>query len=699
MKHTITHIKRASVVCSLLALPNLAYAEQVDTLARQVDLAELTVTATKTQILKREIPASVSVLGKQLLEQTQFQGVKDLGTYTPNVYIPDFGSSLSTPIFIRGIGSRRINMVGLYSDGVPLLEGAAIDADYTDLRSIEILRGPQGTLYGRGAMGGIINLRSYRPLESQFSQLNIWAGQYGLYGINGQSYQKVSERLGLAANINYLHKGGYYTNEYSSNKVDRLNNVSAKFALQYQNNGWDIYAFAQYQYRNQGGYPYAVVSNDDVLSAVNYNTPSYYKRKLFTAGLNVQKHLSSNLSLKSATSYQHLNDEMMMDQDFTAMPAVTALQLSRKNVATEELTLSYASDRYSSVTGVYGYLIGSNKTLDSDIMMLPIMNSHEFISYHEPGYGVALFHQSRYKITDRLTAELGLRYDEDHRKQDYKRIANNRLTNVKSTDEKPAKAIDRQFTPKLSLTYRVGDEHRVYASVLRGYQPGGFNVQFDIQEEQTYKPEYSWNYELGTHLFFLDGKLQLDAAAFFIDWEQQQVQQAIQSLLGSKITNAGRSQSLGAELAVAYRPIRGLNLSASYGYTKATFKSYDEFVARRGNVTRAGNYIPQVPRQTLAASVDYTFATGLEWLEDLRLGIQYRGLGDIYWDSANTQKQGYYNILDAQIGMNYKFVTLELWGRNLLNTDYRSYQFSSQGRTYAQRGTPRHFGATLRFKL
>lgn len=701
MKLISTCTKRASLVCSLLALPYVVHAEELDSLSRHVDLAELTVTATKTQMLKQEIPSSVSILGKRLLEQTQFQSIKDLGTYTPNVHIPDFGSSLSTPIFIRGIGSRRINMVGLYSDGIPLLEGASIDADYTDLRSIEILRGPQGTLYGRGAMGGIINMRSYRPLEHQFTQINVIGGQYGLYGINGQSYQRINNSLGLAASLNYLHRGGYYTNEYHKNKADKLNNSSAKFALQYQHQGWDIYAFAQYQYRNQGAYAYALVDNNDVLSPVNYNTPSYYMRKLFTGGLSIQKQLNNKLMIKSATAYQHINDEMLMDQDFTPMPIITALQQTRKNIWTEELTISRTSDRYSWVTGLYGYAISSDKTLDNQIAMLPRMNSSILISYIEPSYGWAIFHQSRYKITPRLTAELGLRYDWDHRKQNYHSTTLNKLTSTTSIEDKPTKAIDRQFTPKFSLTYRLGDEHRVYASVLRGYQSGGFNVQFDTPEEQAYKPEYSWNYELGGHFYFLDGKLQVDAAAFYIDWEQQQVQQAItQSPLGGfKIVNTGRSKSLGAELAVAYRPVNSLNLAASYGYTKATFSQYDELVRGSGSVSRSGNYIPQVPRQTFAASADYTFTTGLSFIQDVRLGVQYRGVGDTYWDNANVQKQGYYGLLDAQLGLNYKAFTLELWGRNLLNSDYRSFQFTLQGRNFAQSGTPRHFGATLRVKL
>lgn len=693
---------RASLVVSASALSLTASAEELDSLTRNTRLDELTITATKTNRLKHELPTSVSVLGRKLLEETQFQGIKDLSAVVPSVYIPDFGSSLSTPIFIRGIGSRRINMVGLYSDGVPLLEGASIDTDYSDVRSVEILRGPQGTLYGRGAMGGIINLTSYRPLSYQATHINLTAGQYGLWGINGQSYQKLSDCFGVSASVNTLRKGGYYNNVYTKDKVDKSHNHSAKLGLQYQYAGWDIYGFAQYQIRKQGGYPYASVDKDDTLSEVNYNEPSYYHRQLFTAGLSVQKQWHNGLRLKSATSYQHLADEMMMDQDFSVAPMITALQNTRKNVWTEEINLSRSRGRYSWVTGIYGFAIGSDKTLDNKINIPRRNVSSVYINYGEPSYGIALYHQSSYRLTDRLTAELGLRYDWEWSKQDYKSQTTNHLANdALRVVEQPVSTIDRQFTPKFSLSYRIGERQQIYASVLRGYQPSGFNVQFDTKEEQIYKPEYSWNYELGTHLSLLGNKLSIDASAYYIDWEQQQVSQPVINALGSKILNAGKSRSLGAELSVAYRPIERLGLMASYGYTEAKFVEYKEQVRGKDatSISHNGNYIPQVPRHTVAGAVDYTFATGLSWLETIKLGLQYRGLGDIYWDFANTQRQGYYNLLDAQISLTYKTCTLELWGKNLTNTDYRAYQFTTQGRNLAQRGQPRHFGATLRLKL
>lgn len=683
----------AVLTCSLRA-------EQLDSLRHGDPLDEITITATKRSILKKEFSSSVSVLNARELEQNQFQGIKDLNAHIPNVYIPDFGSALSTPIFIRGIGSRRINMIGIYSDGIPLLEGASIDADYGDVRSVEFLRGPQGTLFGRGAMGGIINLRSYRPLDYQGTHIKLLAGEYGLAGIQAQSYQNLSEYWGIGASISARHREGYYVNQYNKQTVDKMNNLASKFALQYRHKGWEVYAFAQYQKRDQGGYPYAPANPDGSLAPINYNYPSSYERQLFTSGLNVQKVWADNWMFKSSSAYQSLADEMIIDQDFSPKPDLQASLKSSKNIFTQELNISGKNKRYSWVTGVYAYLIDGHRSIINDYNMPQRKNvSQVRINFDEPSYGLAAYHQSNYKITERLSAELGLRYDWERGRQDYDMTRIDLLNKDNKTHQRrPAKSLDKQFTPKFSLNYRFGKQQHVYASVLRGYQSSGFNMQFDKPEEQVYKPEYSWNYELGTHLNLLHNSLSIDAALFYIDWQQQQVTQAILNGLGTKITNAGKSRSMGLELALAYRPMNNLNLAASYGYTHASYQVYEE-LSRQGKTSHAGKFIPQVPRQTIAGRIDYSDNIGHAWLQTLNFGLQYRGLGEIFWDNDNLYKQNFYHLMDVQIVLGFGKTSLELWGRNLNNSQYLAYLTSSRGRQLGQKGLPRHFGVSLRMKF
>ena len=699
---TQSWIKRTLVVSALLSPAMSMYAEPIDSLRQGEQLEELTVTATKTTAFKRELPISVSLLGKSLLEQTQFQSIRDINAHIPNVYIPDFGSSRSTPIFIRGIGSRRVNMIGFYSDGVPLIDGESLDMDYSDVRSIEVLRGPQGTLYGRGAMGGIINLTTYKPLEvKQMTNVNLFAGNYGLFGLNAQSYQAINDKWGVSAALSYQHKGGYYENKFNGKLVDKSDNYSAKFGFQYVNRGWNANFFAQYQRKNQGGYPYALVAKDGSVRDVNYDGQGAYLRNLVTLGLNLQKVWNNGLMFKSGTSYQHLSDEMLMDQDFMPMNAITSELQTKRNSITQEINLSQTYGRYSWVTGVYGFSTVADRVVDNRINMPPRSNQRVLYDYYEPNSTLALYHQSSYKLTDRLIAELGLRYEWEWSKQIRDSHVTNYLLGGKVVNTQyPYFKLFQQFTPKFSLTYRLGQEHRVYAALQRGYQSGGFNLQFDYPSEQSYAPEYSWNYELGSHLYWLNGRLQVDASVFYIDWKQQQITQSLVTQLGHKITNAGSSKSMGAELSVSYRPTEPIYLAFSYGYTKATFDKYDEYrAATKSYVSHAGNYIPQVPNQTVSAAASYSFKTGLRYFDEIKIGTQYRGLGDIYWDNANKQKQSFYSLLDAQISFQSKGYSLELWGRNLLDTKYSAYQFSSQGANFAQKGTPLHFGGTLRIKL
>ena len=445
-----------------------------------------------------------------------------------------------------------------------------------------------------------------------------------------------------------------------------------------------------------------MVAKDGSVGDVNYDGQGAYLRNLVTLGLSLQKVWNNGLMLKSGTSYQHLSDDILMDQDFTPRDAFNSSLQTNRNTITQEINLSQTYGRYSWVTGVYGFSTVADRVVDNRIKTLPRANRRVRYDYYEPNSTLALYHQSTYKLTDRLIAELGLRYEWEWSKQ----VRNSQTTDYLAggkvlREEHPYFRSFQQFTPKFSLSYRLGQEHRVYAALQRGYQSGGFNLQFTNPSEQSYAPEYSWNYELGSHLYWLNGRLQVDASVFYIDWKQQQLTQTLLPPgTGTKITNAGHSKSMGAELSVSYRPTEPLYLAFSYGYTKATFEEYDEYnPSARKNVSYNGNYIPQVPRQTLSAAASYTIKTGMKCFEEVKIGAQYRGLGDIYWDNTNTQKQSFYNLLDAQISFQSKGYSLELWGRNLLDTKYSAYQFYFQGVSFAQKGTPLHFGGTLRIKL
>ena len=194
------------------------------TISNTYELSEIKVVASKNNAKLKEMPASISIVSAKAIQE---MGTKSLSAITgavPNVFMPDYGSKLTSPIYIRGIGSR-INSpsVGLYVDRVPYFEKAAFAFDFFDVEQIEVLRGPQGTLYGRNTMGGIINIITKSPMTFQGTNINLTTGTYGCYNISGGHYGKIGDNFGYSVAINYLHNDGFFKNNFNNSLVDNLN--------------------------------------------------------------------------------------------------------------------------------------------------------------------------------------------------------------------------------------------------------------------------------------------------------------------------------------------------------------------------------------------------------------------------------------------------------------------------------------------
>ena len=221
--------------------------------------------------------------------------------------------------------------------------------------------------------------------------------------------------------------------------------------------------------------------------------------------------------------------------------------------------------------------------------------------------------------------------------------------------------------------------------------------QFETPDirQVVYKPEYSWNYEAGTHLDLFGGRLAADAAVFFVDTRNQQIARFANSGLGRMMVNAGRSHSCGVEVSATARPWKGLLLRGDYGYTHAIFKKYDG-----GNgLDYTGNFVPFVPRHTLHADVSYTWNFSCSRLKAFTLGADISGAGSIFWTEANTHSEHFTPIPGARAMADFGPVKVMLWGRNLTDARYDSFLFESAGRMFAQQAKPRQGGIDITIRL
>lgn len=652
---------------------------------KSVALDEVVVTSYKEHKNYKEVPASVSILSISELNRSNITDFKEISSYIPNLYFPDYGSKLTSPLYIRGIGSKLVPSVGLYVDGIPFFEKSVFDFDMNEVSSIEILRGPQSTLYGRNTMGGIINVYTKNPLDYNGFNYRQTVADYGQTEFSGAYYGKISNRLGYSVSSKYKHNGGFFTNLHTGEKVDRSNHIASKGKMQWKAaNGLEALLAVNYEYTDQGGYPYGLYDQSTgKINDVNYNDYSYYRQGVLTSGLTLSYAFPCFI-LKSVTGYQNLKDRQAIDQDFTEQALTFVIQTQHQNQYSQELEMrSRNNEKYSWLNGVFAFYNTVNRKVAYSVQK----------DFKEPSYGLAFYHQSTIKdlFIRKLSATLGVRVDFERDKQDYT------LWSLKDGSKKISNQLNdgknfTQFTPKLSLQYQFDKDNMAYAVLTRGYKTGGFNVSFTSTDERTYDPEYSWNYEIGGKASALGGKLQGDVALFYIDWRHQQISHSIPG--GQVLTNAGRSYSKGIELALRARPVDQLSLQLSYGYTEAKFREY-----QLGNADYSGNYTPYIPRQTIMLGGNYSFNLHSRYVDHLLVSAQYTAIGRQYWNEANAVSQGFYGTLNGKVSAVKKNLTVDLWIKNATSRDYTAYLFQLGTEYFAQKGKPLTFGTTISFTL
>jgi outer membrane receptor protein involved in Fe transport len=670
---------------------------QDSAMKKTLELGEIVIKASKDNVTYKKIPASVSVISSGTIENNEIKNLRDVTGTAPNFYMPDYGSKLTSPVYIRGIGSR-INSpsVGLYVDYVPYFEKAAFDFDFFDIKRIEVLRGPQGTLFGRNTMGGIVNIVTTSPMDYQGTHINVSAGNYGTYLANAANYGKIGNNLGYSLALNYLHNDGFYVNEYSGKAVDRLNSFGARNRLIYEvSKKFTIENIAGFEKSGQGGYPYAIY-NDTLRAAekINYNQYSSYDRNLFSDAL-LFKYSGNNFEVVGTSSFQYLNDMQKIDQDFTPDSLFFITQKQKQNMVSQEvIARSTGTHKYNWLFGGYAFYQAFDNVVNAEVYAQK-MNYTKTYDHQINGY--AFFHQSSLNdlLLKGLTLTGGLRVDAEQDVLDYNyvRTLKGKFAVLDDTIYPSLKSL--QLIPRVALNYKAG-KNNIYAVVARGYKTGGFNSTFERPEDLTFNPEYSWNYEAGIKSNLFKNFLYTDVALFYIDWEHQQIYQTVPSGRGSMLKNAGHSASTGMELSVRTAPVKGFEFSLAYGYTRAKFISYVVDTTTNYN----NNYLPYVPSNTvsLQASKLIKFKNS-SFIDELRISALYRGAGKIYWNEKNNASQEYYGLLDGKVSMTRKSLQLDIWAKNILNTGYNSFWFTATGHNYVQTGKPMQLGVNLSLKF
>ena len=650
-------------------------------------------------------PVSQQAIGERFIENNQLMGIRDLSGMIANFYMPDYGSRQYSPIYIRGIGSRvNSPSVGVYVDGIPYFDRTVLDMDLFGVSKVEVLRGPQGTLFGRNASAGLINVFTRSPLDYQGTSARVSYGSYNDLLVAASTYNKVSHNFGLSLAANYHHTDGFLTNTFLNNKADRMDNGTIRLGAAWKpTERWTSRFTATLDLTRQNGYPYAPYDpQTGILQPIAYNRESSYRRLVGTLGMS-WRYDADGWSLNSQTAFQHNNGRIEVDQDYSPQDIFAVKMPHRQNQVSQEFTLRSTNDsRYQWIVGAFGFHQQDHFTVYTTRIASKL---YEVNQNKLPTMGFAFYHVSTFNIVKGLWASAGIRFDweKNSLKNFSKKI---KLTDpneppiLKPLDPKDgwqitgfdASRIDRQITPKFTLKYQFTPFRMIYATVAKGYKAGGFNAVRETDADYTYKPEHTWNYELGAKWSFLKGLLAFEASAFYIDWQHQQLSVTVPAL-GNVVRNVGHSNSKGFELALNATPLPSLSLQASYGYT------YAKMLEARMGVGKdySGNILPLVPRHTLSFNANYVVNDLGRIADKLMFNANLTGVGPLYWREDNAVKQSFYTLLNLKAALTRGIFTLEVWSRNTLATHYLTYYFVAP-KPMAQKGKPFTIGTTLMVK-
>jgi len=693
---------KSIILLSIILLPLLGLAQNSYATNDTLTIQEVVIKAAKIGSTLEKMPASVSILQKCNIQTQQINNLSELSARVPNLFMPEHGSRLTSSIYIRGIGARiGTPSVGLYVDNIPYFEKGSFNFAFYNVSKIEVLRGPQGTLYGRNTLGGLIKVYTDDPVSKQAFSLNTEYGNYNQLKSVLHYNQPLGNKFSITTDAVYYHNDGFFVNQYTTKTADKLNTYSGRVKLSYHpNSHFKMQLTAMYEKNDQLGYPYAIYDKENqTASDVNYNRESSYDRGLLSTGLYAE-YTGKTFVLTSATGFQHLNDDQLIDQDFTPASLVFVEQSRNHNTVTQEFTIhSVENVKFSWVAGMFGFSQQADKNVRVDygedavtVFHLPAVMS-KYKSYNQPTRGIAGYGQIGIPFGNFMaTAGARIDYEASGLTYSYDLEFNNNLIHKDDFDNNLHFS---QFLPKFTLSYHPGKTINTYVSVAKGYKAGGFNSTFEADEGRTYNPESSLNYELGIKSTWFNRKLIANASLFYIDWKNQQVYQTVPSGQGAMIKNAGHSYSKGVELELRALPLNHWQVWLGAGYTEAKYIDYVRDSSRVYN----DNYLPYVPNYTLNVGSNYAFQFNTGWLKQIVVNANYQYFGKIYWNDDNSAWQKAYGLLNGRVSFVTGNIDFGVWVKNILNTNYNAYYFSALGHDYVELGKPVQFGLFLNLKL
>ena len=707
MFKTTRHAVAAVGLALLGGVPALAQPPQEPP---RVTLPPVEVTAQKEPEDPQLLPLSVTVMLREWLVADDSRTVSDAGWFSPNTFFSEFSARKLSNARFRGVGSSPANPgITSYIDGVPQLNANSSSVEFIDVEQVEFVRGPQSALFGRNALGGVINILSRKP------SLKKWNGgviaPFGNFASGdvrtSVSGPLITDKLAASFGFGYTRRDGFTTNDVNGKDIDSRSATFGKAQLFWKPNArWEARGVFSGERARDGDYSLSDLGGLRAQPFHAFRTIEGFTHRNIRAQTVQVEYTGSKVDFSNIAGFLHWDTDDLTDLDYTSLALVTRSNAEKDFQFTEEARFSSAkgapivlSPAVSMKWQAGAFLFTQNYQQDAVNNYSPFVLSQVIafpVSQHSPqssldDRGVGVYGQGTWTVSRRLDLVVGVRADREHKTANLSTFFNPSFIApaVVLTPEKDFSDISPQF----AVAYRVRPKTTVYGTASRGFKAGGFNAASPVGAE-AYNQEHSWNYEGGVKTSAFNDRLWVSLAGFHIDWTDMQVNVPNVLVPGQFfIDNAAGGTSTGMEFEIHARADRDLDLFGGAGFSRARFA--DGSVSNGIDVS--GNRLANAP--------SYTADFGVQYARPLRNGLALTAraeaicYGDYEYDDANTARQGAYTLTNLRAGVRGVHAFGELWIRNAFDTRYIPIAFPYPGLApsgfVGEMGAPRTFGVRI----
>ncbi len=681
-----------SVCMMLLGINSPALADDTAGKGETFSLDTITVTAQKKEQNLQDVPESISVLTSNEMEDRNIQGLWKAADFVPNLMLFDIGmtSFFSQPT-IRGVYASAPTMtssVGLYVDEIPILGPVGFTADLLDVERIEVLRGPQGTLYGNNTEAGAIRVISRQPDNVFRGKIMALGGEskHGLAMMN-ISGPLLENKFFFSLAGKYERRDGQIKNTFLNKRADDQQKWYGRAQLRFlASDDLDISLIWSHMASDEDGPSFTpgrmllgMHAQMGIPPMGKYEVRSNRKPESQITNdlgaLKIHYTLNKNISITSVTSATRVHVDDLGDWDFSPVDLIYSGQDSTFSRMAQELRLAWEGERFHSLFGVYLDKADNDRKGFGMAFGMPDNKDRD-----DTGNSYALFGQLDYALTSELHLVGGLRYENQKAELDDFLLGTH--------SEKSWSNV----SPKIAVEYQLSPQVNVYASAAKGFRSGGFSGMGATATH--YDPETLWSYETGVKTVFFNGRAMLNASFYYMDIDDMQVERHISPTETSTV-NAAKASAKGGELEFTARPIKGLQIYAGVGYCDIEFDSYmdttwDMMTGTSMVMDYSGNKNPYAPEYTFNLGAVYRHPAGFYASADLV------GYGDMYMDAANEDEKDAYSVMNAKIGYEFENIDVYLYAENLFDEELVTRNYYG---FYNVHGNQREIGLQLTYRF